>query len=60
MAGLMGVSFIVGPLVGGFIADRVGWRWVFLVNLPIGLVALAVVAHVPPGLGRSQRGPRRR
>ena len=55
MAGLMGVSFIVGPLIGGFIADSVGWRWVFLVNLPIGLAALAVVATVLPALiGRSE------
>ena len=36
MAGLMGMSFILGPLLGGFIADSIGWRWVFLVNLPIG------------------------
>ena len=55
MAGLMGVSFILGPLLGGFIADRIGWRWVFLVNLPIGLVALAIVASVlPASIGRSE------
>ena len=55
MAGLMGVSFILGPLLGGFIADGIGWRWVFLVNLPIGLVALAVVASVlPASIGRSE------
>ena len=55
MAGLMGVSFILGPLLGGFIADGIGWRWVFLVNLPIGLVALAVVACVlPASIGRSE------
>ena len=45
LAGLMGFSFIAGPLVGGFLADHVGWRWVFLVNLPIGAAALAIVAH---------------
>ena len=51
----MGVSFILGPLLGGFIADGIGWRWVFLVNLPIGLVALAVVATVlPASIGRSE------
>ena len=60
LAGLMGLSFIAGPLVGGFLADHVGWRWVFLVNLPIGAAALAIVADRPARLGRAQRGPRRR
>ncbi len=51
----MGVSFIAGPLIGGFIADSIGWRWVFLVNLPIGIAALAVVATVlPASVGRSE------
>src|SRR3954451_8990750 len=55
LAGLMGLSFIAGPLVGGFLADHVGWRWVFLVNLPIGAAALAVVAGVlPVSVGRSE------
>jgi EmrB/QacA subfamily drug resistance transporter len=56
LAGLMGVSFIAGPLIGGFLTDHVGWRSVFLVNLPIGLAALAVVAAVlPASVGRSER-----
>ena len=54
LAGLMGLSFIAGPLIGGFLADHVGWRWVFLVNLPIGAVALATLATVLPAhIGRS-------
>jgi len=58
LAGLMGVSFIAGPLVGGFLTDHVGWRSVFLVNLPIGIAAIVVVRAVLPGwVGRSeQRG----
>src|SRR3954453_22562206 len=56
LAGLMGVSFIAGPLVGGFLTDHVGWRSVFTVNLPIGAAALAVVATVlPASVGRSER-----
>ena len=56
LAGLMGVSFILGPLVGGFLTDHVGWQAVFTVNLPIGIVALAVVATVlPASIGRSER-----
>ncbi|WP_261665374.1 MDR family MFS transporter [Deinococcus sp. Marseille-Q6407] len=34
-----GVSSVVGPLVGGFLTDHVGWRWVFSVNLPFALLA---------------------
>jgi EmrB/QacA subfamily drug resistance transporter len=58
LAALMGVSFIAGPLIGGFLTDHVGWRTVFTVNLPIGIAALIVVARVlPTSIGRSeQRG----
>lgn len=45
---VFGLSFIVGPFVGGWITDNVGWHWVFYVNLPIGLAALAVIATVLP------------
>jgi EmrB/QacA subfamily drug resistance transporter len=56
LAGLMGVSFIAGPLVGGFLTDHIGWRSVFTVNLPIGAAALAGVATVlPASIGRSAR-----
>src|SRR6478735_7540418 len=56
LAGLMGIAFIAGPLVGGFLTDHVGWRSVFMVNLPIGIAALAIVATVlPASVGRSER-----
>jgi MFS family permease len=56
LAGLMGFSFIAGPLVGGFLTDHVGWRAVFTVNLPIGLAALAIVALVlPASIGKVER-----
>ncbi len=35
---------IMGPTVGGFITDHLGWRWVFYINLPIGIVNLALIA----------------
>jgi EmrB/QacA subfamily drug resistance transporter len=40
------VSSVAGPLLGGFFVDNLSWRWVFYVNLPIGVVALVVVAAV--------------
>jgi len=55
LAGIMAFSFIAGPMIGGLLTDHVGWRWVFLVNVPLGLLAIAVVARVlPADLGRSQ------
>jgi EmrB/QacA subfamily drug resistance transporter len=47
--GVFGVTSVLGPLIGGFFVDNLSWRWVFYVNLPIGAVALAVVAAVLPG-----------
>jgi EmrB/QacA subfamily drug resistance transporter len=47
---VFGVSSILGPLVGGFLVDNVSWRSIFYVNLPIGALALVVIAlvlHIP-------------
>ena len=40
------VSSIAGPLLGGVMVDNVSWRWIFLVNLPLGLASLVVIATV--------------
>jgi EmrB/QacA subfamily drug resistance transporter len=47
---VFGVASVAGPLLGGFIVDNLSWRWVFYVNLPVGIVAVAIVAfrlHLP-------------
>ncbi|WP_446211242.1 MDR family MFS transporter [Micromonospora sp. IBSANI012] len=50
IAGIMAIAMVAGPLVGGFITDNLSWRWAFYVNLPLGGVALLVLAttmHLP-------------
>jgi EmrB/QacA subfamily drug resistance transporter len=41
---VFGVSTVIGPLLGGFLVDNLSWHWIFYVNVPIGLIALAVIA----------------
>lgn len=40
---VFGVSTVVGPLLGGFIVEHLSWQWIFLINLPLGVLALVVI-----------------
>ena len=42
-SGVWGFSSIIGPVIGGFITDQINWRWVFFINLPIGVVAALII-----------------
>lgn len=43
---VFGATSVLGPLLGGVFTEHLSWRWVFYVNLPVGVVALAVIATV--------------
>ncbi len=53
---VFGVSSVVGPLLGGFITDRLSWHWVFFVNLPLGLLAIALIWRRMPNITRRAPG----
>ena len=49
---VFGLSSVVGPAVGGLITDLVSWNWIFFVNVPIGVVSLAVLWRLLPAIKR--------
>ena len=58
MGGVFAFASVVGPMIGGFFVDNLSWRWCFYVNLPVGALALAVIAvvlHHPTEARRSHR-----
>jgi EmrB/QacA subfamily drug resistance transporter len=56
-SGLGGVAAAVGPFLGGFLVDGPGWRWIFLVNLPLAaVVVLIAVRYVPESRDRTASG----
>lgn len=58
IAATFGLASVFGPTAGGWITDNLGWRWVFYVNLPVGVIALITLLIGFPATG-SRRGGRR-
>lgn len=45
LSSVWGISSLVGPLLGGYVVDYLSWRWVFVFNLPFGLLAMVFIAR---------------
>lgn len=50
---VFGVSSIIGPLLGGYLTDSLSWHWVFFVNLPVGILAIAFILRFMPTMSHN-------
>lgn len=53
--GVAGLATVSGPLLGGLLVDSLGWQWIFMVNVPIGVIGLVLTALLVPGGQRRNR-----
>lgn len=57
LSGVFGIASVVGPLIGGALTDNAGWRWVFYVNLPVGVAVTALLMVAFPAARQVKARP---
>jgi len=55
MAGVFGISSIIGPTLGGFLTDELSWHWVFFVNVPLGIMVIGLFIFFFPDIRPDRR-----
>jgi len=55
IVGTMGLSLAIGPPVGGFIVHYIGWKWIFFINVPIGIITLILAYYYTPKSSRKKQ-----
>jgi EmrB/QacA subfamily drug resistance transporter len=58
MAGIFGLSSIIGPTLGGFITDALSWHWVFFVNIPFGVLIIGLFVFFFPNFRPGDKKPK--
>jgi EmrB/QacA subfamily drug resistance transporter len=51
---VFGLSSLIGPAIGGLITDLISWHWIFFVNVPLGLISLAILWRLLPAIRRPE------
>ena len=59
MGGVFALSSVAGPLLGGWFTESIGWRWAFWMNIPLGILAIAVRRRSSSGCRRTPTASRR-
>ncbi|MFD3506242.1 DHA2 family efflux MFS transporter permease subunit [Nocardia sp. NPDC058666] len=51
--GVAGLATLIGPIMGGVLVDNLGWEWIFIVNVPVGIIAFGLAVWLVPSLPTS-------